>query len=155
MGERYLARISNTIASAPRKLQARAKHVPRESKLPFPCGHQWFFAVRYGTANRGESCSTSERPTSDDAHTLHISIPRRKYIAFTDQDSRKLKILQSGSTVKVIPGTEGEGNKNGSKSHSAFGQPMGVCAEGTSIFVVDGQIGTIKLVPKLEETAEF
>ena len=47
--------------------------------------------------------------------------------------------------MKVIPGTGEESNKNGSGSQSAFGQPMGVCIEGGSIFVTDGQIGTIKL----------
>ena len=76
-------------------------------------------------------------------------------IAFTDQDSRQLKILQSGGAVKVIAGTGEESNKNGSGCHSAFGQPMGVCTEGASIFVTDGQIGTIKLVTNLEGTVEF
>lgn len=76
-------------------------------------------------------------------------------IAFTDQDSRQLKIIQSGGAAKVIAGTGEESNKNGSGSHSAFGQPMGVCAEGASIFVTDGQIGTIELVTNLEGTIEF
>lgn len=76
-------------------------------------------------------------------------------IAFTDQDSRQLKILQSGGAVKVIAGTGEESNKNSSGSHSAFGQPMGVCTEGASMFVTDGQIGTIKLVTNLEGTIEF
>ena len=57
--------------------------------------------------------------------------------------------------MKVIAGTGEESNKNGSGSHSAFGQPMGVCTEGASIFVTDGQIGTIKLVTNLEGTIEF
>lgn len=76
-------------------------------------------------------------------------------IIFTDQDSRQLKLLQQGGVVKVIAGTGEESNKNGSGSHSAFGQPMGICTEGVSIFVTDGQIGTVKLVTKLEGTVEF
>ena len=77
-------------------------------------------------------------------------------IAFTDQYSRQLKILQSVGAVKVIAGTGEKSNKkNGSGSHSAFGQPMGVCTEGASIFVTDSQIGTIKLVTNLEGTIEF
>ena len=66
-------------------------------------------------------------------------------IAFTDQDSRQLKILQSGGAVKVIAGTGEENNKNGCGSHFALGQPMGVCTEGASIFVTDGQISTISI----------
>ena len=71
-------------------------------------------------------------------------------IAFKDQDSRQLKILQrgGGGAVKVIAGTREESNKNGSGSHSTFGQEMGVCTEGASIFVTAGQISTIKLVTK-------
>ena len=57
--------------------------------------------------------------------------------------------------MKVIAGTGEESNENGSGSYSAFGQPMGVCIEGGSIFVTDGQIGTIKLVTNLEGTVEF
>ena len=64
-------------------------------------------------------------------------------------------MLQSGGVVKVIAGTGEESHKNGSGRHSAFGQPMGVCTEGASIFVTDGQIGTIKLVTKLEGTNKF
>ena len=75
-----------------------------------------------------------------------ISALQDRRIVFTDQDSRQLKVLQSGGAVKVIAGTREESNKNSSGSHSAFGQPMGVCTEGASIFVTDGQIGTIKLV---------
>ena len=33
-------------------------------------------------------------------------------VAFTDQDSRQLKVLQSGGAVKVIAGTGEESNKN-------------------------------------------
>ena len=84
-----------------------------------------------------------------------ISALQNGSIAFTDQDSRQLKIIQSGGAAKVIAGTGEESNKNGSGSHSAFGQPMGVCAEGASIFVTDGQIGTIELVTNLEGTIEF
>ena len=76
-------------------------------------------------------------------------------IAFTDQDSRQLKILQSGGAVKIIAGTGEENNKNGCGSHFALDQPMGVCTEGASIFVTDGQIGTIKLVTNLVGTIEF
>ena len=78
-------------------------------------------------------------------------------IAFTDQDRRQLKVLQSGGAVKVITGTGEENNKNGSESHSAFGQPVSVCTEGANIFVTDGQIGTIKvkLVTNLEGTVDF
>ena len=87
-----------------------------------------------------------------------IPLPSCKYtpslqdgsIAFTNQDNKQLPILRSGGAVKVIAGTGEESNKNGPGSHSAFGQPMGVGTEGPSIFVTDGQIGTIKLVTNLE-----
>lgn len=39
-------------------------------------------------------------------------------IAFTDQNSRQLKIQQSEGTLKVTAGTGEESNKNGSSSHS-------------------------------------
>ncbi|KAJ7365457.1 hypothetical protein OS493_005565 [Desmophyllum pertusum] len=60
-------------------------------------------------------------------------------------DSRQVKQLQTSGCVTVIAGTGEESNKNGSGSHAAFGQPMGVCTEGSSLFVTDGQIGTVKL----------
>ena len=98
-------------------------------------------------------------PQSDPPPILRIhsiSALQDGSIVFTDQDSRQLKVLENGrGAVKVIAGTGEESNKNGSGSHSAFGQPMGVCSEGASVFVTDGQIGTIKLVTKLEGTIEF
>lgn len=76
-------------------------------------------------------------------------------IVFTDQDSRQVKQLQTSGCVTVIAGTGEESNKNGSGSHAAFGQPMGVCTEGSSLFVTDGQIGTVKLVTTIRGSVEF
>ena len=84
-----------------------------------------------------------------------ISALQDRTMPFTDQDSRQLKILQNGGAVKVIAATEEESNKNGFGCHSTFGQPMCVCTEGASIFVTNGQIGTIKLVTNLKGTVEF
>ena len=47
--------------------------------------------------------------------------------------------LDRNGTVTVI-GTGEEGNKNGSGSCAAFGQPMGLCTEGDNIFLTDAQI---------------
>ena len=55
----------------------------------------------------------------------------------------------------MITGTGEESNKNGSGSHSAFGQPMGIYTEGASTFVTNGQTGTIKLVTNFEGTIAF
>ena len=60
-------------------------------------------------------------------HIHSISVIQDGSIAFTDQDSRLLKVLQSEGVVKVIAGIGEEGNKNGSGTHSAFGQPIGIC----------------------------
>ena len=76
-------------------------------------------------------------------------------IVFTDQDSRQVKQLQRCSNVAVMAGTGEEGNKNGSGSHAAFGQPMGVCTEGSNVFVTDSQIDTVKLVTTIRGTVEF
>ena len=101
-----------------------------------------------------ESCCSSE--WSPPIVCIHsISALQDGSIAFTDQDSRQLKILQSGGAVKVIVGTGEESNKSGSGGHSIFGQPVGICTEGAGIFVTDGQIGTIKLVTNLKGTIEF
>ena len=112
-------------------------------------------AVQHFTENLGECCC-SEKSSPPPIVRIHsISALQDGSIAFTDQDSRQLKLLQSGGAVKVIAGTEEKSNKNGSGSHFAFGQPMGVCTEGASVFITDGQIGTIKLVTNLEGTVEF
>ena len=110
--------------------------------------------VQHGTENLGERCS-QKIGLPPIVRTHSISALQDGIIAFTDQDRRQLKLLQSEGAVKVIAGTEEENNKNGSGSHFAFGQPMGVCTEGASVFVTDGQIGTIKLVINLEGTVEF
>ena len=112
----------------------------------------WQFSMAQKTLERVVVLQSDPPPI---VRVHSISALQDGSIAFTDQDSRQLKILQSGGEVKVIAGTGEESNKNGSGSHSAFGQPMGVCTEGTSIFVTDGQIGTIKLVTNLEGTIEF
>ena len=76
-------------------------------------------------------------------------------VAFTDQTNRCLKQLGRNGAVMVIAGTGEEGNKNGSGSHAAFGQPMGVCTEGDNIFVTDAQIGAVKLVRAVTGTVQF
>ena len=63
--------------------------------------------------------------------------------------------LDRNGTVTVIAGTGKEGNRNGSNSFAAFGQPMGLCSEGDNIFLRDAQIGTIKLVIKVTRTIQF
>ena len=62
-----------------------------------------------------------------------ISALKDGSIAFTDQDSRQIKILQSGGAVKVISGTGEESNKNGSGSHSMFGQQMASALKAKSV----------------------
>ena len=63
--------------------------------------------------------------------------------------------LDRNGTVTVIAGTGEEGNKNGSGSCAAFGQPMGLCTEGDNIFLTDAQIGTVKLVTIVAGTIQF
>ena len=76
-------------------------------------------------------------------------------VAFTDQTNRCVKQLGRNGAVVVIAGIGEEGNKNGSGSHAAFGQPMGVCTEGDNILLTDAQIGTVKLVTTVTGTVEF
>ena len=45
-------------------------------------------------------------------------------ISFTDVESRRVKQLHRGGSVVVIAGTGDESNRNGSGSHTAFGQRM-------------------------------
>ena len=58
-------------------------------------------------------------------------------VTFTDQTTRQVMHLDRNGTVTVIAGTGEEGNKNGSRSCSAFDQPMGLCTEGDNIFLTD------------------
>ena len=74
-------------------------------------------------------------------------------VAFTDQTNRCVKQLGRNGSVMIIAGTGEERNKNGSGSHAAFGQPMGVCTKGDKMFVTDAQIGTVKLVTAVTGTA--
>ena len=76
-------------------------------------------------------------------------------VAFTDQTKRQVLHLDRNGTVTVIAGTGEEGNKNGSGSFAAFGQPMGLCTEGDNIFLTDAQIGTVKLVTTVTGTIQF
>ena len=112
-------------------------------------------AVQHGTENLGECCCSQKSGPPPIVRIHSISSLQDGSLAFTDQDSRQLKLLQSGGAVKVIAGTEEKCNKNGSGSHFAFGQRTGVCTEGASVFVTDGQIGTIKLVTNLKGTVEL
>ena len=75
-------------------------------------------------------------------------------IVFTYQDSRQVKNSEDAGTVAVMAGTGEASNKNGSGSYAAFGQPMGVCTEGSNVFVTDSQIGTVKLVTTIKGTVE-
>ena len=45
-------------------------------------------------------------------------------ISFTDVENRRVKQLLRGGSVVVIAGTGDERNRNGSGSHTAFGQRM-------------------------------
>ena len=63
--------------------------------------------------------------------------------------------LDRNGTVTVIAGTGEEGNKNGSGNCAAFGQPMGLCTEGDNIFLMDAQIGAVKLVMTVTGTIQF
>ena len=76
-------------------------------------------------------------------------------VAFTDQTRRQVMHLDRNGTVTVIAGTGEEGNRNGSGSFAAFGQPMGLCTEGDNIFLTDAQIGTVKLVTTVTGTIQF
>lgn len=100
-----------------------------------------------------EEILRNNSPECKGIHSI-APLPNGK-LAFTDQDSRQLKVLEQSGTVAVIAGTGEESNKNGSGSHVAFRQPMGLCTEGVNLFVTDGQIGTIKLVTKIKGTIEF
>ena len=97
------------------------------------------------------------RNGSVDCSSVHSVAPLSDgSIVFTGQeDSRQVKQLQRCGNVAVMAGTGEEGNKNGSGSHAAFGQPMGVCTEGSNVFVTDSQIGTVKLVTTIRGTVEF
>lgn len=63
-------------------------------------------------------------------------------------------IREPFSLGTVIAGTREDSNKNGSQSHSTFGQPMGIYIKGTSIIIANDQIGAIKLVTKLKGTVK-
>ena len=76
-------------------------------------------------------------------------------VAFTNQTNRCVKQLGRNVAVMITASTREEGNKNGSGSHAAFGQPMGVCTKGDNIFVTDAQIGTVKLVTAVTGTVQF
>ena len=77
-------------------------------------------------------------------------------VAFTDQTRRHCVMhLDRNGPVTVIAGTREEGNKNGSGSCAAFGQPMGLRTEGDNIFLTDAQIGTVKLVTTVTGTIQF
>ena len=55
-------------------------------------------------------------------------------VAFTDQTRRQVMHLDRNGTFTVNAGTGEEGNKNGSGSYAAFGQPMCLCTEGDNDF---------------------
>ena len=77
-------------------------------------------------------------------------------VAFTDQTNRCVKkTLGRNGGVMVIACIGEKGNKNGSGSHAAFGQPTGVCTKGDNILLTDVQIGTVKLVTAVTGTVEF
>ena len=76
-------------------------------------------------------------------------------VAFTDQTNRCVKLVGRNGAAMVIAGIGEEGNKNGSGSHAAFGEPMGVCTEGDNILLTDAQVGTVKLVTTVTGTVEF
>lgn len=76
-------------------------------------------------------------------------------IAFTNQTRHQVTHLDRDGTVTVIAGNGEEGNKNGSGSCAAFGQPMGLCTEGNNIFLTDTQIGTVKLLTTVTGTIQF
>jgi len=76
-------------------------------------------------------------------------------VAFTDQTRRQVMHLDRNGTVTVIAGTREEGNKNSSGSCAAFGQPMRLCTEGDNTFLMDAQIGTVKLVTTVTGTIQF
>lgn len=102
------------------------------------------------------TCENILRNNSQECKAIHSVAPLPNgRIAFTDQDSRQVKLLARGGDVVVIAGTGVESNRNGSGSHASFGQPMGLCTEGPNIFVTDGQIGTVKLVTTIRGTVEF
>ena len=61
-------------------------------------------------------------------------------VAFTGQTRLQVMHLDRNGTVTVIAGTREEGNKNGSGSCAAFGQPMGLCTKGDNILLTDAQI---------------
>ena len=76
-------------------------------------------------------------------------------VAFTDQTRCQVVHLDRNSIITVIAGTGEEGNRKGSGSFAAFGQPMGLCTKGNNIFLTDAQIGTVKLVTTVTETIQF
>ena len=69
-------------------------------------------------------------------------------IVFTDSFARKIKCMfPDGSTSTIA----GDGNNQRSYGSSAsFAQPTGVCAEGSSIFVVDSAVSSVALVTKVD-----
>lgn len=99
----------------------------------------------YSMANAGQASSGIQAvaPLSDGK------------VAFTDQTRRQVMHLDRNGTVTVIAGTREEGNKNGSGSCAAFGQPMRLCTEGDNTFLMDAQIGTVKLVTTVTGTIQF
>ena len=99
----------------------------------------------YAMANAGQASSGIQAvaPLSDGK------------VAFTDQTRRQVMHLDRNGTVTVIAGTGEEGNKNGSGSCAAFGQPMGLCTEGDNNFLTDAQICTVKLVTTVAGTIQF
>ena len=91
------------------------------------------------------------RNGSQACRKIHIVAPvAEESIAFTDVESR-----QRGGSIVVIAGTGEESNRSGSGSNAAFGQLMGLCTEGNSLFVINGHIGTVKVVTTIRGTVEI
>ena len=76
-------------------------------------------------------------------------------VAFTSQTNRCVKQVGRNGAFMVIADIGEERNKNGSGSHAALGQPMGVCTEGDNILQTHAQIGTVKLVTAVTGTVEL
>ena len=71
-------------------------------------------------------------------------------ITFNDVESRQVEQLHRGGSVVVIASTSEESHRNGSGSHAAFGQPVGLCTEGNNLFIVaDVQNDTVKSVKSI------
>lgn len=101
--------------------------------------------VAYSSASgEVQSILSNGSPTCQQVYDVTIAGGNLMY---TDQSSRKLGVVEGGTGTYVIGiSTRQPKSVDGSQYCAAFAQPLGVCAEGKSVFLCDAAAGRLKLV---------